>query len=581
MKKSASASKLMRYFLSYPWQLVAVIFLSFVQVLVTIGIPVLIGRTINVVLGPNQVDFGQLGSILVQMLCLISLNASLQVLTPRLYNQMVLEVTRQLRDSLVSKFNQLPISKIDQMSSGDLVSPLVNDVEIVGEGLLLIFSQLILGLMTILMTIITMASLDWRMMLLVVSLTPLSIFFARFVAKHSYLRFKDQVEARANQVELIEESIQQIGVLRVFGAQNKAIENFNIGNEDYANKSRLALFFSSITNPTTRFINALIYAALTYMGAIRIMAGNFTVGELTTFLNFATQYSKPFNDISSVLTEVQGALASADRIFDLLEEEEMSKISDPLCLDGNSMKGQVTFDHVSFSYVPTIALIQDFNLDVRPGQRIAIVGPTGAGKSTIINLLMGFYPVNEGEIRLDQVPIHQMDPQILRNEFGMVLQETWLKAGTIFENIAYAKPEARLEEVISAAKSAHAHHFIMQLPQGYDTYLSDDGGGLSIGQQQLLSIARLFMKLPRVLILDEATSSIDTRTEVLIQSAFNNLMKGRTSFIIAHRLSTIQSADVILVMEEGKIVEQGNHVELMKAKGLYYRMQKSYQVEEK
>lgn len=578
MRKSSTASKLLVRFLRYPWQIGGILLLSLVQVLITIAIPVLIGQSINLIVGPGQVDFSRLGIILSQMLILMASNSILQALTPRLYNRMVLEVTRKLRDELIEKFNRLPISKIDQLSSGDLVSRLVNDVDIIGEGLLLIFSQLILGILTIVLTIVTMASLDWRMTLLVVALTPLSILFARFVAKHSYLRFKDQVEARANQVELIEESIQQIGILRAFDAQDQAMASFKISNEDYANKSRLAIFFSSITNPTTRFINALIYAALTYIGALRIMAGNFTVGELTTFLNFATQYSKPFNDISSVLTEVQGSLASAERIFSLLEEDEMEGTSNLQRIDASKIKGQVSFDHVSFSYNPEVSLIEDFNLHVQPGQRVAIVGPTGAGKSTIINLLMGFYPVSEGQICLDGMPIDQVNPDMLRQEFGMVLQETWLKAGTIFDNIAYAKPDASMDEVIRAAKSAHAHHFIMQLPQGYNTYLTDDGGGLSIGQQQLLSISRLFMNLPKVLILDEATSSIDTRTEILIQSAFNDLMEGRTSFVIAHRLSTIQAADIILVMQDGKIVEQGSHIALMKEKGLYYRMQTSHQV---
>lgn len=578
MKTSASSRKLFARFLSFPWQLAGVLLLSLLQVLVTIAIPVFIGRAINAVTGPDQVDFNQLGWILIQMLVLIGMNVLFQFVTPRLYNQMVLEVTRQLRNDLIGKFNRLSIGTIDKMSSGDLVSPLVNDVEIVGDGLLLIFNQFIMGILTILLTIVTMASLDWQMMILVVALTPLSILFARFIAKHSYLRFRDQAEARVDQLELVEESIQQIEVLRAFNAQNQAILAFERSNEDYATKSQGAMFFSSLTNPTTRFINAMIYAAVTYIGAIRIIAGSFSVGELTTFLNFATQYSKPFNDISSVLTEIQGALASADRIFNLLELEEMPLVEDMVQRESSEFVGQVTFDQVSFSYDPSQSLIENFNLRVEAGQRVAIVGPTGAGKSTLINLLMGFYPVDKGEIRIDQIPISQISPQVLRNEFGMVLQETWLKAGTIFENIAYAKPDASLDQVVEAAKKAHAHHFIMQLPKGYDTYLTDDGGGLSIGQQQLLSIARLFMKLPKVLILDEATSSIDTRTEVLIQSAFDELMQGRTSFVIAHRLSTIQSADLILVMQDGNIVEQGNHQELMQAGGLYSRMQKSHQV---
>ncbi|HFI0463144.1 TPA: ABC transporter ATP-binding protein [Streptococcus suis] len=574
MHPNKGYKRLLMAFKPYRGPLVIVLIMSLVQVLLSLQIPVLIGRAINLVLGKGAVDFTGFFQILTLMLVYILLSTLVQIISPRLYQKIVLKVTSQLRQSLIDKIHVLPLSYLDRMATGDLVNTLVSDVEVLSDGILLIFNQFIIGMLTIFLTIFTMASLDLQMMILVVALTPLSIVFARFVASRSYTRFKDQSQARAQQVQLVEEAIQQLEVLRIFNGKAAKDQAFRDINQDYAVKSQAAIFISSITNPTTRFINAIIYATLTYLGALRIMAGTFTVGQLTTFLSFATQYTKPFNDISSVLSEIQGALASADRIYQILDQES-PKDSAKAVLDPGQVQGHIDFEKVYFSYRPDQNLIEDLSLQVRAGQKVAIVGPTGAGKSTLINLLMRFYDLNQGAIKLDGVDISHYQKASVRQIFGMVLQETWLKAGTVHENIAYKNPQASRQQVIEAAKAAHAHHFIEQLPQGYDTYLEDGGASLSIGQQQLLSIARLFIDLPKVLILDEATSSIDTRTEVLIQAAFDRLMEGRTSFVIAHRLSTIQSADIILVMDQGDIVEMGNHQSLMTQRGLYYRMQMS------
>lgn len=424
-----------------------------------------------------------------------------------------------------------------------------------------------------------MAGLDLVMMLLVVALTPLSLFVARFIAKKSYTYYSRQTQARGQQAQLLEETISQLSLVQAFNAQDQFKKQFQQVNGDYAHYLQKAIFASSTVNPTTRFVNALIYALLTGLGALRIMQGTFTVGSLTTFLNYASQYSKPFNDISSVLSELQSALACADRLFalvNLASEEDRAERT----IDSDQLQGAISFENVSFSYQPEKSLIEDLTIDVTSGQKVAIVGPTGAGKSTMINLLMRFYDVNAGQIVLDGVPISQYSREDLRRQIGMVLQETWIKSGTIHENIAYGYPHATREWVIEVAKAANADFFIRQLPQGYDTVLTDGGASLSQGQRQLLSIARVFVKIPKILILDEATSSIDTRTELLVQEAFAKLMQGRTSFIIAHRLSTIQSADLILVMVDGKIVEQGNHRELMDVQGFYYQMQMSQQAAE-
>lgn len=576
---TSTFKRLLGLFTVYRWQLMMVLLMTVLQVAFSILIPILLGRAVNMIVGPGQVQFEPLKVILFQMAIVIIGNTIIQWLAPLLYNRLVYTTTTALRQHVLEKLHHLPLAYVDRLSTGDLVSRVVTDVEQLNDGILMVFNQFFVGVLTIVVTIITMGSLDWRMMLMVVALTPLSLILARFIAGKSYRLFRKQTESRGEQTQMIEESIQQIEILRVFNAQPETNERFKQINQQYADHSQSAIFYSSITNPATRFINATIYALLTFVGATRIIKGNFTVGELTTFLNFVNQYTKPFNDISSVLAEIQGAFACAERLFEILDQSSEVETGTQQ-LNADSVEGHVDFQQVDFSYVPDRPLIEDLNLAVKAGQRVAIVGPTGAGKSTLINLLMRFFDVNQGHILLDGTPIMEYTRQSYRENFGMVLQETWLKSATVHENIAFGYPNATRELVVEAAKAAHADHFIQQLPQGYDTYLDNGGDALSIGQQQLLSIARLFVRVPQLLILDEATSSIDTRTEILIQSAFEQLMQGRTSFIIAHRLSTIQTADLILVMQNGQIVEQGNHQSLMKQQGLYYEMQQTRNVEE-
>lgn len=547
---------------------------SIIQAGITIYIPVLLGQAVNVVVTKGVVDFAQLKRILMQMILLTLVNTAIQWLNPWIYNQITFNMTQKLRDQMMHKLHHVPLSYIDQQPIGQLVSRMITDTEQLADGTLMIFNQFLVGVLTILMMMVSMLRLDTLMMLLVVGLTPLSLFAARFIAKRSYLLFREQLSKRGDLGQVIEENIQQQDVVRLFSYQQPIVDQFKEQNEDYSQTTLQAIFYSSTTNPTTRFINALIYGLITFVGATRIINGQFTIGELVTFLNYATQYTKPFNDVSNVLAELQSALASVERIFNILDEPEEKETSHAR-LDLSKVEGEIDFNHVDFSYVPDQELIQDFNLHVEPGQTVAIVGPTGAGKSTLINLLMRFYPVNHGSIEMDGHSIEDYTRNSVRQAFGMVLQETWLKVGTIHDNITYGNPTMNREEVIEAAKKAHAHHFISQLPDGYDTVLDGDDSMLSQGEQQLLSIARVFAALPHILILDEATSSIDTRTELLIQDAFSRLMEGKTSFIIAHRLSTIQSADIILVLKDGQIIEQGNHATLMKKKGFYYDMQSS------
>lgn len=547
---------------------------SIIQAGITIYIPVLLGQAVNVVVTKGVVDFAQLKRILMQMILLTLVNTAIQWLNPWIYNQITFNMTQKLRDQMMHKLHHVPLSYIDQQPIGQLVSRMITDTEQLADGTLMIFNQFLVGVLTILMMMVSMLRLDTLMMLLVVGLTPLSLFAARFIAKRSYLLFREQLSKRGDLGQVIEENIQQQDVVRLFSYQQPIVDQFKEQNEDYSQTTLQAIFYSSTTNPTTRFINALIYGLITFVGATRIINGQFTIGELVTFLNYATQYTKPFNDVSNVLAELQSALASVERIFNILDEPEEKETSHAR-LDLSKVEGEIDFNHVDFSYVPDQELIQDFNLHVEPGQTVAIVGPTGAGKSTLINLLMRFYPVNHGSIEMNGHSIEDYTRNSVRQAFGMVLQETWLKVGTIHDNIAYGNPTMSREEVIEAAKKAHAHHFISQLPDGYDTVLDGDDSMLSQGEQQLLSIARVFAALPHILILDEATSSIDTRTELLIQDAFSRLMEGKTSFIIAHRLSTIQSADIILVLKDGQIIEQGNHATLMKKKGFYYDMQSS------
>ncbi|MEG3244469.1 ABC transporter ATP-binding protein [Streptococcus suis] len=574
--RQSSFKELVRLVLHQPLRMSLMLVGTLVQVLLTVYLPILIGQAVDAVLIANgQVLIGILG----KMVMVILLNTLVQWYLPLVTNRLVYGMVADLREQVYVKLHQMPLSYLDCQSVGDLVARFSSDSEQLTNGLLMIFNQFFIGILTIFLTIFTMARLDLTMMLLVVALTPVSLLVARYIAKKSYGYYRQQTQARGRQSQLLEESISQLTLVQSFNAQEQFTQGFQVVNDRYATYSQQAIFASSTVNPSTRFINAIIYALLAGLGALRIMAGNFTVGSLTTFLNYARQYSKPFNDISSVLSELQSALACADRLFAILALDSIDDQAERK-IDSEELKGAISFDNVSFSYSPDRSLIEHLDIAVEAGQKVAIVGPTGAGKSTMINLLMRFYDVTAGQIVLDGVPISQYSREDLRRQIGMVLQETWIKSGTIHDNIAYGYPNATRELVIEAAKAANADFFIRQLPQGYDTVLADGGEGLSQGQRQLLSIARVFVKIPKILILDEATSSIDTRTEILVQEAFAKLMEGRTSFIIAHRLSTIQSADLILVMVDGKIVEQGNHEALMAEQGVYYQMQTSQQTEE-
>ena len=544
---------------------------TILQVLLTVYIPILIGQAVDLVVLPDAAHL--LLPLILQMGLVILFSSLIQWLNPLVYNQMIYRYSKDLREKVIQKVHVLPLSYLDRQGTGDLVSRLTTDVEQLNNGLFMVFNQFFVGLLTILVTIASMARLDWMMMGMVLILTPLSLFIARFIAKRSYHLFRMQTQARGTQTQMIEESISQESLLQAFNAQGQFKDKFIEINGDYAGYSQEAIFYSSTVNPATRFVNALIYDLVTGFGAFRILSGTgFTVGQLVTFLNYVNQYTKPFNDISSVLAELQSSLACAERLYSVLDQEEV-KESGKKDLQEEAVEGAVQFDHISFGYRPDQPLIKDLSVSIPPASKVAIVGPTGAGKSTLINLLMRFYEVDQGRLLLDQEAVTSYTLASYRKQFGMVLQETWLKVGTVHESIAFGRPDATREEVVQAAKAANADFFIQQLPDGYDTYLADAGDSLSQGQRQLLTIARVFLAVPKILILDEATSSIDTRTELLIQDAFNKLMVGRTSFVIAHRLSTIENADLILVMVNGNIVEHGNHSELMSQKGIYYKMQ--------
>ena len=571
MKQKTYLQRLLADMAKQPIWLILASLGTILQVLLTVYIPILIGRAVDIVVLPDASHL--LLPLILQMGLVILFASLIQWLNPLVYNQLIYRYSKSLREKVIRKVYVLPLSYLDRQGTGDLVSRLTTDVEQLNNGLLMIFNQFFVGLLTILVTIASMARLDLMMMGMVLILTPLSLFIARFIAKRSYHLFRMQTQARGAQTQMIEESLSQESLLQAFNAQNQFKDKFIEINGDYAGYSQEAIFYSSTVNPATRFVNALIYALETGFGAFRILSGTgFTVGQLVTFLNYVNQYTKPFNDISSVLAELQSALACAERLYSVLDQEEV-KESGKRDLQEEAVEGAVQFDHVSFGYRSDQPLIKDLSISIPPASKVAIVGPTGAGKSTMINLLMRFYDVDQGRLLLDQEAVDTYSLASYRKQFGMVLQETWLKVGTVHENIAFGRPDASREDVIQAAKAANADFFIQQLPDGYDTYLADAGDSLSQGQRQLLTIARVFLSVPKILILDEATSSIDTRTELLIQDAFNKLMVGRTSFVIAHRLSTIENADLILVMVAGNIVEHGNHRELMARKGVYYKMQ--------
>ena len=548
--------------------------LALITVVTTLLAPVLTGNAVDMILGPGAVDFAGLGKLALEIAGTILCTAVAQWLMNVVNNRITFQMVRDMRVRAFEQLELLPLKYMDAHRPGDAISRITTDVEQFSDGLLMGFTQLFTGVLTILGTLGVMLAIDWRIALVVVALTPLSIFVARFIATHTYSMFKVQSETRAEMTSLVEELVGNEHLVRAFGYESRAEERFDKINLDLQKCGVRAIFFSSLTNPCTRFVNALVYAAVGVLGAFVAIAGGITVGQLSVFLNYANQYTKPFNDISGVMTELQNALACAQRVFDLIDETPITPDA-PEAIALPHGAGSVEFDHVKFRYVDDVPLIEDMNLKVMPGQRIALVGPTGCGKTTLVNLLMRFYEINGGALRVDGHPIDEVTRDSLRANLGMVLQETWLKAGTIAENIAYGKPDATREEIIEAAKKARAHSFICRMPNGYDTQVAEDGGNISQGQRQLLCIARVMLRRPPILILDEATSSIDTRTEVLVQDAFEELMKGRTSFIVAHRLSTIKNADQILVMKAGNIIERGTHEELLAQGGFYKQLYES------
>lgn len=552
----------------YTGRLILSLALATATVFFTLYVPVLTGDAIDFIIGPGQVDFPGLIPILLRIGIAAALTAVTQWLMALVHNRITYDVVHQMRTRAFDKLQQLPLRYTDSHQTGDIISRITTDVDQFSDGLLMGFSQLFTGVITILGTLGFMLSVNIWISAAVVLITPLSLFVASSIAKHTFHMFGRQSEIRGEMTSLVEEMVGSAKVVKAFGYENEAEIRMEEINQRLRKYGQKAVFFSSLTNPSTRFVNGLVYAAVGVVGAFAAVSGRISVGQLSCFLTYANQYTKPFNEISGVVTELQNALASAQRVFDLLNAEpETPDAPDARVL--TNPDGTVTLSHVFFSYQPERPLIEDLNLSVYKGQRIAIVGPTGCGKTTLINLLMRFYDTDRGEIRVSQIPIGKITRKSLRENYGMVLQDTWLKTGTIGENIAYGRPNATEEEVIAAAKAAHAHRFIRQMPKGYDTLVSESGENISQGQKQLLCIARVILCLPQMLILDEATSSIDTRTEIRIQKAFHKMMEGRTSFIVAHRLSTIQEADVILVMKDGHIIEQGNHRQLLEKGGFY------------
>lgn len=566
--------KVLQHIGRYKIFLILSIVLAAASVALTLYIPILTGNAVDCIIGAGAVDFDGILVILKKMAVIIIITAIVQWIMNTCNNKIAYQVVRDVRDEAFRKLEILPLKYIDGHSHGDIVSRIIADVDQFSDGLLMGFTQLFTGVVTILGTLIFMFSINVTTTLMVVILTPLSFVVASFIAKRTFHMSKLQSETRGEQTALIDEIIGNEKVVKAFGREDKVTEQFDEINERLQNASVKAIFFSSLTNPSTRFVNSLVYAGVGVVGAFLAIKGRITVGQLSSFLSYANQYTKPFNEISGVITELQTALACAGRVFEFIEEEpQIPDDADAKVLE--SPKGELVMEHVSFSYNEDQKLIEDFNLTVKPGQRVAIVGPTGCGKTTVINLLMRFYDVKKGSIKIDGTDIREMTRESLRKSFGMVLQETWLKAGTIKENIIMGKPDATMDEVIAAAKAAHSHSFIKRLPQGYDTVITEDGGSLSQGQKQLLCITRVMLCLPPMLIFDEATSSIDTRTEIKIQQAFNTMMQGRTSFIVAHRLSTIRGADIILVMKDGNIIEQGNHDTLLAKNGFYANLYQS------
>ena len=572
-QRKATLTRVLHKIRPYSLFVVCSLIVAAVSVAAQLYIPILCGDAIDLMLGKGNVDFAGVGRIIVEVLVVAVVAAFAQWLLSVCNNRITFSVSRDLRNEALRKIQTLPLSYLDSHPSGDIVSRMVADVDTFADGLLMGFTQLFSGVLTILGTLLFMLSENVVITLVVVCITPLSLLVASFLAKRSYKYFQGQSSVRGEQTALVNEMIEGQKVVQAFGHETESLDAFDEVNGRLQDVSLKAIFFSSMTNPATRFVNNIVYAGVGLVGALYAVRGGITIGQLSVFLNYANQYTKPFNEISGVVTELQNALACAARVFELLDaDDQIPEAENAAVLQPD---GHVQLEDVSFRYLPDRPLIEGLSLDVKPGQRIAIVGPTGCGKTTLINLLMRFYDVNGGAIKVSGTDIRDVTRASLRGSYGMVLQDTWLRAGTVRENIAYGKPDATLDEVVAAAKAAHADSFIRRLPEGYDTVIAEDGGNISQGQKQLLCIARVMLCLPPMLILDEATSSIDTRTEVRIQKAFARMMQGRTSFIVAHRLSTIREADVILVMKDGHIVEQGNHDELLAAGGFYAKLYNS------
>lgn len=569
----STLTRILNYIGAYKWLVLLSLVLAAVTVATTLYAPILVGKGVDLILGPGNVDFAGLFLILKQIAVVVFITAFAQWLMNHINNRITYYVVKDIRTKAFNHLEVLPLKYVDSHQYGDIISRIIADIDQFSEGLLMGFTQLFTGLLTILGTLGFMLVVNPLITVVVVLVTPLSLFVASYIARKTFAMFQLQSKTRGELTSLVDEMIGNQKVVQAFGYEDEAQKRFEEINERLGSCSLRAIFFSSITNPSTRFVNSMVYASVGVVGAYAAIRGLLSVGQLSIFLSYANQYTKPFNEISGVVTELQNALACAARVFELIDEPSIS--SEEEVGELGAADGSVKLQDVSFAYNPQVPLIEHLNLDVNPGQRIAIVGPTGCGKTTLINLLMRFYDVDGGEIQVSGMDIRRVTRKSLRANYGMVLQETWLKSGTIRENIAYGKPDASLEQIVQAAKDAHAHSFIKRMPEGYDTLISEDGGNLSQGQKQLLCIARVMLCLPPMLILDEATSSIDTRTEIRIQKAFAAMMEGRTSFIVAHRLSTIREADVILVMKDGHIIEQGNHERLLEKNGFYAGLYRS------
>lgn len=575
MKNNSTVKRLLSYIGKYKLLIPVSLLLSLVATAISLYIPIVIGDAIDLIVGKGEVDFASIGKILLYTIVLILIVALAQWIMTMINNRIAYRTTADIRREAFGKIERLPLSYLDTTKSGDIVNRIINDTDRISEGLLLGFTQVFVGILTIVGTLVFMLLINYKIAITVVLLTPISIFIAKFIGKRTYNMFRERAAKEDEMSTIIDEMIVNQKIVLAFGKEDEVVSKFDEVGRDLEKKTLAAIFYSSITNPTTRFVNNLVYAATALVGAfIALLSGGLTIGAFTALLSYTNQYTKPFNEISGIFAEFQNALASAKRVFDFLEEaEEIPDSSDATKL--SDVSGRVEFSDVSFSYTQDRPLIEGLSLTAKPGQRIAIVGPTGAGKTTLINLLMRFYDTSGGVILVDGVPLKSIRRDSLRESFGMVLQDTWLRAGTVRENIAFANPDAPLSAIIDAAKAAHAHSFIRRLEKGYDTVLGEGGEGLSQGQKQLICIARVMLNIPPMLILDEATSSIDTRTEIRIQKAFSEMMQGRTSFVVAHRLSTIREADTILVMNKGKIVEIGSHKELLSRRGFYYDLYSS------